>query len=177
MILKKLTSTALGKTALTLTAIAAIGSVGAYSTFAGLADAAATPKVKFKGGTLDINTDNSGKVVSSTDVDIANMKPSESLTGTVVLSNDGSVRADMKVAPSWTNTSGCFTYTLKDGSTVVLADATAAVSLGLFGAHESKTYTITVTENECASADRDDALAPTAELGLDVTATQATGKG
>ncbi|MCW2928910.1 MAG: hypothetical protein JWM86_2878 [Thermoleophilia bacterium] len=169
-----LISTKLGKSILTLTAISALGTVGALSTFAGLADSATLPAVAVvKGGTLDI--DASGNLVSSDLSDIANMKPGESLSADILVKNKGKVRAVTSVTGAFTS-SGCFSYTLKDGADTLLAGSGNA-DVATIAAGASKTLTLTVTEGECQSATGDNAVAPEASLSLKFDAVQATGKG
>jgi spore coat-associated protein N len=143
-------------------------------TFGGFTSATANPNNSVSSGTLVMTNSATGAAVVTATNGLAlnNMKPGDSATGSVTITNSGSLPADLTLAISnATNTfpSGAVTLLIKDGTTTVytgnVANTPAPIALGgTWAAGASHTYDVTVA---IPSAADNTAQGKTASFELD----------
>jgi hypothetical protein len=121
-------------------------------TFGGFTSTTVNPNNSVQAGTLTMaNTAaNAAVVTATTGLALDNMKPGDVASGSVTITNSGTLPADMTLAIAGSNNfpTGDLVLTIKDGSTVVYSGAVTNVSASALGstwaAGESHTSNVTV---------------------------------
>ncbi len=108
-------------------ALAAVGSAAVFTTQATFTDQVTMAQVSVAGGTLDL-TANGGDGPNqawSVSMSTTNMVPGEEQSGTVQISNNGTLPFTINVTATGTDASGCFSYYFRE---TAASGATAASS-------------------------------------------------
>jgi spore coat-associated protein N len=125
-------------------------------TFGGFTSATSNPGNSVQSGTLTMTNSATGAAVvtATTPVNKDNMQPGDSVTGSVTITNSGSLPATMSLAISHAVNgfpAGSLALAVKEGSTTLysgaVANSSAAIALGgtAWAAAEAHTYTVTVS--------------------------------
>jgi len=125
-------------------------------TFGGFTSTTDNPNNSVQAGTLTMSNSAAGSAVvtETSPVNKGNMKPGDSVSGSVTITNSGSLPADLTLSISDAVNefpSGALNLTITDGVTPVyngtVANTAAAIALGAtpWTAGESHTYTVTVS--------------------------------
>ena len=154
--MRKINSVARIAAVVTVGGAAALTALAATpGTFGGFTSASSNPNNTVQAGTLTMTNSAAGAAVvtSTSPINKNNMQPGDSVSGSVTITNNGTLPADMSLSISnSTNTfpTGAVTLVIKDGSTTVytgtVANTSAAIALGsTWAAGESHTYAVTVS--------------------------------
>lgn len=147
-------------------------------TFGGFTSSTTNPGNSVQAGTLTMTNSASGNAVvtSTTGLALNNMKPGDSATGSVTITNNGSLPADLTLAISNSSNSfpaGDLDLAIKEGAATVHSGTVAdhaPIALGsTWAAGESHTYSVTVSIPSTAG---NDAQGDTASFRLDWSGAQ-----
>ena len=144
-----------------IAAVVAVGGAAALTalsvtpgTFGGFTSATSNPNNSVQAGTLTMTNSAAGAAVvtETSPVNKNNMQPGDSVSGTVTITNSGSLPADLSLSISNAANSfpsGAVTLNIAEGASTVysgtVANTSAPIALGsTWAASASHTYTVTV---------------------------------